>query len=200
MAIVIRPLPRVACPDLARLSLPKHSHHRTVFACDLRLPPVPATETSAMLVLTLQVGQTQYALPVSYVREVVPLVELKQLPFQPQTVAGLFTYRGDIVPVIDICQLTSGTACPQRLSSRIVLIDFPTPDGLRVLGLLAEQVTDTRQIDPAALRSTGLSLGEAPYLGEVAIEGENLLQLLIVENLLPPSLRQLVFAQTAEHD
>ena len=43
-----------------------------------------------MLFLLFQLGKERYALPASRVVEVVPLLELKQLPQAPKGVAGIF--------------------------------------------------------------------------------------------------------------
>ena len=59
-------------------------------------------------------------------------------------VAGVFRYRGQLVPVLDLCWLMHGQPCPARLSTRIVLVHSPDENGLsHILGLMVERVTDT---------------------------------------------------------
>ena len=36
---------------------------------------------------------------------------------------------GTVVPVVDLCMLARSTACPERLSSRIVLVRYSGRDG-----------------------------------------------------------------------
>lgn len=57
-----------------------------------------------MLLLTFNLGDDLYAIPVSDVIEVIPLVQIKPLRLAPPWVAGLFNYRGSSVPVLDLYQ------------------------------------------------------------------------------------------------
>lgn len=151
-----------------------------------------------MLYLLLRMGRARYALEARRIVEVVPMVELKLLPCSADYVAGLFDYRGRLVPVIDLCRLTDGYACRDYLTSRIVLVEYPGGDGARhVLGLLAEQVTETAKLDAADFMPSGLSQPDAPYLGPYQRNDEALLQRLEIEHLLPDELRRNLFTECA---
>lgn len=151
-----------------------------------------------MLLLLLNVGAERYALPAGEVVEVVPLAELRKLPHAPEYVAGLLHYRGAIAPVIDVSALAVGTPCRERLSTRIVVVDYPAPDGRkRPLGLMAERVTETRQVPDEDLASPGIEVAEAPYLGAVATVENEMIQLLRLDRLLPEDLRRRLFTDEA---
>ena len=47
------------------------------------------------------VGDDLYAVPIGWVREVVPRPPLTELVTAPPTVLGLFNLRGEIVPLLD---------------------------------------------------------------------------------------------------
>jgi len=97
-----------------------------------------------MLFLLFQLGRDRYALEASRVAEVLPLVELKHIPQAPPGVAGVFNFRGEAVPVIDLTQLTIGRPAQTQLSTRIVLLNYPLADGSnRLLGLIVERATET---------------------------------------------------------
>ncbi len=155
-----------------------------------------------MLVLIIQIGPDRFALDARVVREVVPAVALRALPHAPPEVAGLATWRGEVTPVIDLVRLLRGQPCPARMSSRLVVVDYPTPSGPRPLGLLAEQVTDVERIDERAAHDPGVTVPDAPYLGRVlrspTIAHGALIQLVEVTALLPESLRALLYAAVAE--
>ena len=55
-----------------------------------------------MLLLVFRVAGDAYAVEAARVVEVVPRVELRALPHAPEALAGLFRYRGRMVPVIDL--------------------------------------------------------------------------------------------------
>jgi chemotaxis-related protein WspB len=151
-----------------------------------------------MLYLLLRMENARYALEARRIVEVVPLVELKPLPHSAAYVAGLFDYRGVLVPVIDLCRLTGERGCRDRLTTRIVLVDYPGDDGRRhILGLVAEQVTETAKLDDADFQPSGLRQPEAPYLGPLQKTDATLIQRLEIEHLLPDELRRNLFAECA---
>lgn len=151
-----------------------------------------------MLYLLLRTGTERYALEVQRVVEVVPLVTLKSLPHAPACVAGLFDYRGTWVPVIDLCQLTGGRNCATHLTTRIVLVQYPAGAAhTHVLGLLAEQVTETVKLKDTDFQSGGLQIPEAPYLGPLATTARITAQRLEIERLLPEVVRENLFPERA---
>jgi hypothetical protein len=70
-----------------------------------------------MLVLPFRAGQEAFALDIRRVREVVALVRLRPISGSPDWLAGLFVYRGQAVPVLDLHRLTRAGECPIKESS-----------------------------------------------------------------------------------
>ena len=138
-----------------------------------------------MLVLTFQIGDNRLALDIRRVREVVPRVELKRSPTGPAWMAGLFVYRGQAVPVVDLHQLLAGGGCPEHLSSRIILVPRTDPESGEetLLGLLAAQVADLREVEIGKT----FSLGGRPGLGPTLVDRDGILHLLDLDRLLPGS-------------
>jgi chemotaxis-related protein WspB len=81
-----------------------------------------------MLLLTFRAAESPYAVDVARVVEVVPRIDLRRLPHAPAFLAGVFDYRGMVVPVIDLGILLGSEACPYRLSTRIILVDSRPAD------------------------------------------------------------------------
>ncbi|WP_236032472.1 chemotaxis protein CheW [Pseudomonas schmalbachii] len=152
------------------------------------------------LYLLFSLGRDRYALDVRDVAEVLPLCPLKQVPEAPAWVAGVHAHRGELIPVLDLNQLCFGQPVQRRTSTRLVLVDYRSAgSGPRQrLGLLLEQTTQTRRLDPAAFRDYGLQQGDAAYLGPVLEEHDGLLQLIRVDDLLPDSVRALLSSAAEE--
>jgi chemotaxis-related protein WspB len=147
-----------------------------------------------MLFLLLQLGADRYALDASQVTEILPLVGVKKIPQAPAGVAGLFDFRGTAVPVVDLSELILGRPAEQRLSTRIILVRYPGDDGgVRLLGLIAEKVTDTMRREPADFVDAGINNERAPYLGPVINDGRGLVQRIEVATLLPAPVREVLF-------
>jgi chemotaxis-related protein WspB len=153
-----------------------------------------------MLFLLFQLGDDRYVLDSGLVAEVLPLVALTQIPQAPAGVAGLFNYRGTPVPAIDLTRLTMGRRAQARLNTRIVLVHYPDRHGdPRLLGLIAERVTETVRRDVADFVASGVSSQGTPYLGPVATDVRGLLQWIDVATLLPAPVRDVLFTDLRKH-
>jgi chemotaxis-related protein WspB len=147
-----------------------------------------------MLFLVFELAGYRYALETRQLIEVLPLVNLKPLGKAPPGIAGLFDYHGLPVPAVDLSEVILGRAALRRISTRMVIVNYPGNDGApRPLGLIAERATTTAQLDEAQFNQTGVSHGDTPYLGPVARDARGLIQWLIVSKLLPPAVRNVLF-------
>ena len=152
-----------------------------------------------MLFLLFQLGRDCYALEASHVIEVLPLVQVKKIPRAPAGVAGVFTYRGAPVPVLDLSELALGRPARARLSTRLLLVNYPDATGAkRRLGLIAEKATETMRRAPEDFVASGVKSDGAPYLGPVVNDARGLIQWIAVEKLLPASVREVLFKSVAE--
>lgn len=147
--------------------------------------------------LLFQLGKDRYVLDVGQVAEVLPLVSLKQIPQAPLAVAGVFDFHGDPVPVIDLSQMALGYPAQRHLSTRIILVHYPDGNGeKRLLGLIAERVTETIRREPSDFVTSGIDNDAAPYLGPVATDARGLIQWVEVDQLLTPAVRDILFKQS----
>lgn len=151
-----------------------------------------------MLHLLFNLGPHRYALPAGAVVRVIPRIEMRPLPLAPDYVAGLIHYRGQIVPVIDLCALVLGRHAECRLSTRIILTEAQNRPGA-YLGLIAEAVTETVSIESGDFRETGIAVASAPYLGPMARTDEGLVQRIDLQTLLPETVRHSLFAPEVAH-
>ena len=152
-----------------------------------------------MLLLLFKIGKDRYALPASKTIEVVPLVSLKRIPQTPAGVAGIFNYHGQPVPVIDLSELALGTPCEPRVSTRIILVHYPhRQDRKQILGLMAEQTSETIQRGKTDFLNAGVAVKTAPYLGAVIMDARGIIQCVEVEHLLSQPLREMLFEQTVQ--
>jgi chemotaxis-related protein WspB len=147
-----------------------------------------------MLFLVFELDGDRYALEARQLIEVLPLVNLKRLSKAPPGIAGMFDYHGQPVPAVDLSEVILGRAARRRMNTRMVIVNYPVADNApRPLGLIAERATATAQLDAAQFTETGVSHGDAPYLGPVARDTRGLIQWLTVSQLLPPAARNVLF-------
>lgn len=142
-----------------------------------------------MLFLLFQLGNDRYALEARRVVEVIPLVSFKRLSNTPAGVAGFFNYRGEAVPAIDLRALTQGDPSSERLSTRIIIVHYPDAERRpRLLGLIAEKATQTIRKESSEFTFTGIQTKSAAYLGPILVEGDQVIQWLHEDRLLPESV------------
>ncbi len=152
-----------------------------------------------MLFLLFQLGHDRYALEASRVVEILPFVELKRIPRAPAGVAGIFNYRGQPVPVVDLCELTLGRPASERLSTRILVVNYPDAAGQNhLLGLVAENATEMVHKQESDFVNPGVKMDSAPFLGRVILDDEGVIQRIHDQRLLSENVRDLLFAQTPQ--
>jgi chemotaxis-related protein WspB len=160
-----------------------------------------------MLILTFTAGGNCYGVDVAQVVELVPRVELRTIPHAPGFLAGFLGYRGQVVPVIDLGLLLGAGPCPDRLSTRIILVK-PEPgnhnqteedragplgepgpprldenSGRGLLGLIAEQVGDLFRVPPENVVPAPVSLPQTPYLDTIAQTDQGFVPLIGIPKL-----------------
>jgi len=158
-----------------------------------------ALKCANMLFLLFQLGKDRYALEAGRVVEVAPLLSLKRLPQAPKGLAGIFNYRGQPVPAIDLCELATGKAASERLSTRIIIVKhYHENSGEQLLGLIAEHATEMLRRNPHDFVHAGVSIENAPYLGPVLMDPQGPIQWVNEQRLLAPHVRQFLLAKEAQ--
>ena len=153
-----------------------------------------------MQLLTLTVAGQDYAIESRRVVEVLPLVPARPLPRTPAYVRGIFTYRGGLVPLVDLGVRLADQPPAERLSTRVIVADFLAPGAAtpRRLGLVAEHVVSIRSAEDAETSLPPLDLPAAPYLGRLFRLGGRTVQLIEIDRLLPDELAAGLFPTAAE--
>ncbi|HEY9801596.1 MAG TPA: chemotaxis protein CheW [Leptolyngbyaceae cyanobacterium] len=139
-----------------------------------------------MLMLLFYINNQRYALASQQVVEVLPLVSLNSLPHAPEYFSGVFNYRGQVIPVLDLCQLMHGKPCSQYLSSRIILVNYWGGETANssIVGLMTERVVETLHKSDSQLVDANVQIGAAPYLGKIILDEQGMIQCLRIEYLL----------------
>ncbi|WP_243313760.1 chemotaxis protein CheW [Fundidesulfovibrio agrisoli] len=149
-----------------------------------------------MLFIAFKAAGTRFALPARMVEEVTPLVSLAPLAGAPGYVAGVMNHRGRPLPVADMNVLLAGKPSRPFASTRIVVAE-PRPGAKAggrpaLLGLMAERVFKTVELDEAAVSAPGAPA--APYIRGVAEHEGELVQILELGAILPAELLERLLA------
>jgi chemotaxis-related protein WspB len=174
-----------------------------------------------MLLLTFTAGPNRYAVQAARVVEIIPKVKLHPIPRAPVCLVGLLGYRGNAIPVVDLCMLLDVAPCRDCLSTRIIVVnDAPddqngvdrirnsaSDDSNRVwldrrrdavlLGLLTEHVGDLLSVRPEQVVPAPVHLPPVPYLDAIVHTDQEIVQLIAVAKLRGTTLQSSCLGQDA---
>ena len=149
-----------------------------------------------MRCLAFQLGEGRYALPLCDILEVLPLLPLSGVPHAPDYISGIINYRGQVVPVLDLCQLTLGRPCEARMSTRLIVLHWQLAGRAdRLLALMVERAVNEMKLDAETFQSPPLQIDETPYLERLAVNATGLVQMVTVSQLLPQEIAALLYPE-----
>lgn len=123
------------------------------------------------LLLLFRLGERHFAIPASDVAAVLPLPPLEAVSGAPPWLAGLFRYRGALLPLIDLKHIALGQSCAAAFSSRVILVEDRAGGTAGLLGLLAEGVTETRAYGVSQPLPEAVTQQRAEWLAPVVVDG-----------------------------
>ncbi len=142
-----------------------------------------------MLFLLFETSDDRYALDSRDVVEIIPLVIPKKITAAPVYMAGIINYRGEPVPIFDLCSLADGTPCKPLYSTRIILVRYPLASGgQKLVGLIAERVTDVIKSDHQDLRASGILIDEALNVHAVGSGNDEIIQRFDLKGIIPEDI------------
>ncbi|MBK1883910.1 chemotaxis protein CheW [Luteolibacter pohnpeiensis] len=145
-----------------------------------------------MLFVLFSAGHDRYAISSRQIEEVIPFARLKSMPHSHPAFAGLLNFRGKPVPVLDFNVLLDLSPVEPCFVSRIMLCKVTLESGVsRLLGLLAEKVTETRNLAEIRFIDPGSLPANADYIGRVyeAADG-SYIQWIHPDRVLPDAVLQ----------
>ncbi|NOY62018.1 MAG: chemotaxis protein CheW [Gammaproteobacteria bacterium] len=149
-----------------------------------------------MVLLLFSIGDEQYGIEAKCIVEVIPCISVKRIPKTPAYLSGIFNFRGVSVPVVDISYLCIRKHAQRYISSRIILVHYTAGSGSEhTLGLLAERVTETLKVDEDQFIPSGVDTEKKSFLGDVLMRGEQIIQRVNIDNLLPEQIQARLFQQ-----
>jgi len=149
-----------------------------------------------MLYVLFNLDKDRYVIRAKDVIEIIPLVKLNHIPKTPDYVAGMFSYRGTVVPVIDMRRLTESRELRNVMSTRIILVNYMVDDSEdHVLGLIVEHATDTVSLNEDDFSESAVHVKDSPYMTKVVTDEAGVIQGIDVKKILPEHVRKMIFAR-----
>ena len=112
----------------------------------------------ALEVLTLELEGEMFAVEARYVREILDLVPITDVPRGPPFVNGLINVRGKVVPLADLRVRFGMERKPPTIDTRIVVLELDLDGEPVIVGIRADKVHEVLEVAATALQ-------EAPKVG-----------------------------------
>lgn len=143
-----------------------------------------------MLVLRFSLAGIAHAINCHDIVEVIPGVDAQPLFGAPAWMKGMFVFRGQPIPLIDLGQLIAQAASEDAYSSRILVVRC---DG-HLVGLVADRATDVEKIPENQITPTPMRISGAAWSGRLINRpsSEKLTFLIDPASVLPPEIRRML--------
>jgi purine-binding chemotaxis protein CheW len=132
--------------------------------------------------VSFAIGDEQYGVDIMAVREIKGWSEITHLPKQPDYVRGVLNLRGVIVPIVDLrCRFGQGLTAATEMHV-VIIVQLEQ----RLVGLLADRVSDIISVDPAKIKPVPKVAQSArlDFLSGIVTIDEELIALIELSNLL----------------
>ena len=145
------------------------------------------TATDQYLAFTL--GNEQYAVEVTSIKEVLELPSITRIPKAPAYMKGVINIRGGVVPVLDLRQKFGMEETEPTVDTSIIVIELTDGGTKATIGTIADSVQEVIQIppdsiDPAPKIGTNI---ETEFIDGLANYHDNFLIILNIEKVFTAS-------------
>ena len=138
-----------------------------------------------MIVLPFNVEDETFCINIDKVVEVIPVVRIIQIAGAENYLSGLINYRGEIIPVIDMSFYLRERKSDLYLSTRIIVINTTgTTIKSNYIGLLAEKLTDTLNINQSDIKKTGIDSTDVKFLDGIIQINNQVIKHLNIDSLM----------------
>lgn len=105
----------------------------------------PGTANGPLRLVCFELRAQELALPIGDVRETLPVPPITRVFLVPPCLAGVFSLRGEIVPVIDLGVLLGLPPTTAGDDSKVVVVDHAAG----VAGIVVDKLRDLRTVEGA---------------------------------------------------
>lgn len=109
-------------------------------------------------------GTEQYAIDISYAKEIVRIPEFTRMPNMPPFMEGVINLRGKVIPVIDLKKRFGFEQTERTIDNRLLILDLEGMD----LGIIVDDVTEVVHIKEEEIEKLNL---EVATIGKNSVQG-----------------------------
>lgn len=133
--------------------------------------------------IVIRLGDEQYGINIGYVDNIVRMQRITRVPKSQPYYVGVINLRGEVVPVMSLRRRFELEDKEYSGATRIIILKL---EDQSLVGVIVDEVREVVNLDPDTVETPSFKLDEknAAYLAGIGKNGENLISLLNIENVV----------------
>lgn len=133
--------------------------------------------------IVIQLGDEQYGINIGYVDNIVRMQRITRVPKSQPYYVGVINLRGEVVPVMSLRRRFEMEDAEYSGATRIIILKL---EDQSLVGVIVDEVREVVNLNPETIETPTFKLDEknAAYLAGIGKNGENLISLLNIENVV----------------
>ncbi len=133
--------------------------------------------------IVIRIGDEQYGINIGYVDNIVRMQRITRVPKSQPYYVGVINLRGEVVPVMSLRTRFGLAADEYAGATRIIILKL---EDQSLVGVVVDEVREVVNLDPNTIETPSFKLDErnAAYLAGIGKNGDNLISLLNIENVV----------------
>lgn len=143
----------------------------------------PTTPKNASEYLSFRIGDDEYSVDITSVREIRGWTRTTSLPHSPNFIRGVINLRGTVLPVVDLALRLGFQTSEPDVRDVIIVVDV----GKRVMGLRVDAVSDILSFEPEQLQlPPDITTGpKSRFVKALTVLEDRMVRILDLEAVLP---------------
>lgn len=140
------------------------------------------TTTEEIQYIVIRLGEEQYGINIGYVDNIVRMPRITRVPKSQPYYIGVINLRGEVVPVMSLRKRFDLETDEYTVQPYIIL----KLKDQSMVGVIVDEVKEVVNLDPETIEKPNFKLDEsnASYLAGIGKNGESLISLLNIENVV----------------
>ncbi|MCX7991102.1 MAG: chemotaxis protein CheW [Proteobacteria bacterium] len=132
--------------------------------------------------LCFKLGEEEYCLEVSIANEIIKPKEITEVPKSPDFILGVFSIRGEVLPLFDIKKLLNIKEQTVSIRPRFIIINLNNDK----VGICVDEITAIRKLSAKNIEQTPINIQGAKkeFIKGIAIIDGKTLRILDIEKIM----------------
>lgn len=133
--------------------------------------------------IVIRLGDELYGINIGYVDNIVRMQRITRVPKSQPYYVGVINLRGEVVPVMSLRKRFGLEADVYAGATRVIILKL---EDQSLIGVIVDEVREVVNLDTENVETPSFKLDEknASYLAGIGKNGDNLISLLNVENVV----------------